>query len=290
MKPIAVTLALGAFIAGVVAVALSRPGNRAPGPEGRETAAWVEELSRNVAELGRRQEELARSVEQLGSRIDSLARPAVATGEGGAVPVKAVAAEEERREEAAPEEESGLDSLIAELQDPRAPRAEKERAWRSIRERGLLDRAVQAMEEKASDHPRDPGLQTLAGQAYIQKLISGASDREVGTLALKADQAFDAALAADPNHWEARFSKAISLSFWPPIFGKQSEAVKQLEILAAQQEQAPATRPEFAETYLYLGNLHAQQGSPQKAAEAWKKGVALFPDHAELSRRAAEGQ
>ena len=57
----------------------------------------------------------------------------------------------------------------------------------------------------------------------------------------KADQAFDAALAVDEKHWDARFTKATALSFWPPIFGKQAESVRQFEILIDQQESAGRT-------------------------------------------------
>jgi cytochrome c-type biogenesis protein CcmH/NrfG len=110
--------------------------------------------------------------------------------------------------------------------------------------------------------------------------------QERGLYATKADQAFDAALASDPQHWTARFSKAMSLSFWPPIFGKQGEAITQFETIVAQQESSGQAKPEFAQSYLFLGNLYAQGGKADKAAEVWKKGLSLFPENESLKAKA----
>jgi tetratricopeptide (TPR) repeat protein len=115
-------------------------------------------------------------------------------------------------------------------------------------------------------------------------MMSG--DLEKGTWAVKADKAFDAALALDDHHWSARFSKAASLAFWPAILGKQPEAVKQFEILREQQE-SQAPREEFAQTYLFLGNLYASQGNAAKAQEVWRKGAEFFPRSSELTAKAA---
>jgi tetratricopeptide (TPR) repeat protein len=76
----------------------------------------------------------------------------------------------------------------------------------------------------------------------------------------------------------------VSLSFWPPIMGKQPEAIQQFEMALAQQEARPS-RPEYAQTYLFLGNLYRQQGNAARAKEIWKKGSELFPENDELTRK-----
>jgi tetratricopeptide (TPR) repeat protein len=106
---------------------------------------------------------------------------------------------------------------------------------------------------------------------------------------MKADGAFDQALELDPRHWDARFSKAISLAFWPPIFGKQAGAVKNFETLMLQQEEAGgASQPQYAQTYQFLGNLYMQQGNSQKAREIWSRGLRFFPNDATLKESLAE--
>ena len=88
---------------------------------------------------------------------------------------------------------------------------------------------------------------------------------------------------------DARFSKAISLSFWPPVFGKQTEAINNFEILAAQQAQQPQ-EPKFAQTWLLLGNVYQQIGKSEQALAAWQKGLSIFPDNAQLLQQIANAQ
>ena len=78
----------------------------------------------------------------------------------------------------------------------------------------------------------------------------------------------------------------MSLSFWPPVFGKQTEAIKHFEILVAQQANQP-TRAGYAETHVLLGNLYQQIGDKQKAISTWKTGLGLFPDNPELAQQIA---
>jgi tetratricopeptide (TPR) repeat protein len=104
---------------------------------------------------------------------------------------------------------------------------------------------------------------------------------EAGQWAMKADSTFDSILKANPENWDARFTKAVSYSFWPPMFGKQQAAIDNFEILVSQQaNQTPD--PKFAQTHLLLGNLYYQTGQGDKAKEAWSNGLAQFPEDAAL--------
>ena len=73
----------------------------------------------------------------------------------------------------------------------------------------------------------------------------------------------------------------INLSFWPPIFGKGAEAISQFETLLGQQK-SQSPQPQFAETYLWLGNLYAQSGKMDLAQQTWSDGLLLFPDDEDL--------
>ena len=79
-----------------------------------------------------------------------------------------------------------------------------------------------------------PEAQLALGQAYLG-MTQQLEGMEAGKYATLADKALDQALELEPEHWEARFTKAVALSFWPPILGKQPLAIRQFETLMEQQ-------------------------------------------------------
>ncbi|MFN0206643.1 MAG: hypothetical protein ACKVS6_10085 [Planctomycetota bacterium] len=175
--------------------------------------------------------------------------------------------------------------LFAKLTDPDGSWESRERIWKQLQEAGMMDQAIEALRKRAEDSQGSADAQYELAQAYIAKLQTVKDNSEMGKYAMLADQMFDKALTVDPQHWEARFSKAISLSFWPAFTGKPAEAVTQLETLRKQQEDRGGSNPEYAKTYQILGNLYQQQGKPDQAQEIWKKGASLFPNDAELKQK-----
>jgi len=151
----------------------------------------------------------------------------------------------------------------------------------------LIDAAVAQIEEIAAENPESAQAQSDLGSAYIQKIFDSSNDLQKGLFSMKADKQYDKALELDPQHWEARFSKAVNWSFNPPIMGLQPKAIEQFEILRGQQEQQEP-QPHFAETYFYLGNLYTNTGKPAQAAQVWSRGAELFPDNAKLQAKAKE--
>jgi tetratricopeptide (TPR) repeat protein len=235
--------------------------------------------------LERRTSALEREVEALRLALADARAAASRTALAAAEPT-AAAPEAAPPSGAGPQPGSAQDSFEALL----AGGVDFDRAqemWKEIERAGRLDELIAAIEARAQARPNDPAAQTELGQAYLQKVFR-ATGPEAGLWATNADRAFDAALAIDERHWEARFSKAMSLSFWPPVFGKQAESVRHFETLAEQQEgQSP--QPHFAQTYLLLGNLHQQMGQQARALAAWKKGLSLFPNDPALLERVQQG-
>lgn len=154
--------------------------------------------------------------------------------------------------------------------------------WTKLKEADLVDEALAHFREQAELNSDDPEAQFALGSAYIQAIQVTENDMLKGQLATGADQAFDAVLELDENHLDARRAKAISLSFWPPIFGKTTEAKQQFETLITKQLQTDPS-PEHAEAYLWLGNLHLQTGDSEAAKQVWADGLSLFPNNAELA-------
>ena len=173
-----------------------------------------------------------------------------------------------------------LGELLAELEAIDDP-LEVQRFWQRMREEGRTEELLAAFEARAEAAPGDPEVQVALGQAYLQRIQEVGNGPLAGVLANKADQAFDAALAVDPQMWSARFQKAVALSFWPPVFGKQNEAIAQFEVLVQQQAGLPPD-PKFAQTHLLLGNMYQQIGQTEKAIAAWQAGLSLFPGDKDL--------
>jgi tetratricopeptide (TPR) repeat protein len=175
-----------------------------------------------------------------------------------------------------------LAASIQQLLDPKLNELERDEIWKKLKDAGKLDEAVAWFEQQVEQRPNDPDAQVDLGTAYVQKIMESGGGPLAGKWAMKADGAWDRALEIDERHWEARFRKAVGLSFWPPVFGKQGEAIKHFETLLAQQEENGSAQSHYVETYKLLGNMYAQSGQQDKALAAWKKGLASFPNDPDL--------
>lgn len=171
--------------------------------------------------------------------------------------------------------------LFAQLQAGNLSEEARRALWREAKESGELNQLLAMFEQRAKDNPNSAEAQLAYGNACLERLFAGAQGPEAGIWASKADKAFDAALVADPTNWDARFTKAVSLSNWPAFLGKQNQAIAEFQTLIAQQEQGPA-QPQYVSTYTILGNMHLQMGNKDKALAVWNQGLALFPNDAGL--------
>jgi hypothetical protein len=155
--------------------------------------------------------------------------------------------------------------------------AEKQAAWKQLRDSGELGRAISELEQAVKSNPEMAEYSAVLGQAYLQKLQATPDVREQNILAMKADQSFDTALTTDPSNWDARFSKARALSFWPAEFNKSEEVMQLYSTLIDQQEAQPP-QPQFARTYVLLGEQYQKAGYTDLAQEMWQRGAAIFPN------------
>lgn len=152
--------------------------------------------------------------------------------------------------------------------------------WKQAFAAGRMDEVVKQFEALAQASPTDTKVQMDLANAYLAYLQL---DQSKWQLSMKADGVFDKVLALDERHWEARFSKAMSYTFWPDFLGKKKEAIQHFETLVQQQETMPVDGSQ-AQTYLYLGNL-LEARDPAKAREMWQRGARRHPDNAELQKK-----
>ena len=181
---------------------------------------------------------------------------------------------------------ANLNGAVDILVSPQASHEQKQATWKQLRESGKIDLAIRELEQRAANDPRLAEYPAELGQAYLQKCATIQDVREQGILAMQADKVFDTALALDPSNWEARFTKAVALSYWPANLNKGAEVIQHFQTLIEQQEtQAP--QPQFAETYSWLGDQYTKAGHADYARTVWERGAALFPNNEGLKNRLA---
>lgn len=205
-------------------------------------------------------EAVSRYFEELGSGLEAATTPAAAKLEAPSL---------------------DIDQALAQLHGGDLNQEQRIALWKQITKAGKLEEVIEWFEQFAEENSNDPDAQVEVASAYLQKIFEVGDGPEAGLWANKADAAYDRALALDSEHWDARFSKAVSLSFWPPIFGKQSEAISQFETLIKKQA-GGSMEDRHAQTYLLLGNLYTQTGQQDKAKAIWSQGLGLFPNDESL--------
>ena len=172
------------------------------------------------------------------------------------------------------------------LVSPQTSFQQRQAAWKQLRDAGELDQALATLKQGAADNPSSAEYPTALGEAYVYKLQTIRDFHEVSILALQADQSFNTALGIEPTNWEAKFFKAAALSRWPPEMNKSPEVIQQFSNLIDQQEAMPP-QPQFAQTYLLLGDQYRKTGQHDYAVQTWRLGLAKFPGDSALQGRIA---
>ena len=178
--------------------------------------------------------------------------------------------------------------LIDVLVSSHASFQQKQEAWKQLRDAGELDQVIAALKQGVADNPGSTEYPVALGVADLQKagVISqnGGNMDEMGILGMQADQSFDAALKIDPANWGAQFMKAEAMSYWPLEMNKSSEVIQRFSNLIDQQE-TMSSQPQFAQTYVMLGNEYQKIDQPDKAEATWQLGLSKFPNDPALQKK-----
>lgn len=180
-----------------------------------------------------------------------------------------------------------VDALLA----SKSPR-QKHELFQQLLQAGQLDQAIVDLQQRMAANPNDPEIPTTLGEALLNKVRAtleangGQNTQDIAIMALQADQDFDTALKIDPQNWEAEFVKNASMVHWPANPEMDNQVVQNLSNLIDQQGNMPS-QPEFAQTYLILGNEYEKIGQPDKALVTWKLGAQQFPNDPALQQKLA---
>jgi len=235
-------------------------------PEAQVVSAAASEEPRAVEPVAARIEQPAR-LKETQSTVKAASRSIGPTGNSGL-------------------DAANLSQTLDLLVSKQASYQQKRDAWKQLREAGKLDPVIAELEHRTANDPRAAEYPAALGQGYLQKCAVIEDMREKGILAMQADKAFETALNLDPSNWEARFTKAVAMSYWPPALNKGEEVIEQFQTLIEQQEtQAP--EPQFASSYAWLGEQYQKAGRTNDAVTVWQRGAALFPADELLRKKVA---
>ena len=161
---------------------------------------------------------------------------------------------------------------------------QKQKMWDRLQATHQLDPLITELEQQIKRHPRAAVYPALLGQAYLQKCSTLHDINDQGILAMQADKSFAVALSLDPSNWEARFTKAVAMSYWPPMLNKGQEVIDNFETLVQQQEAQPP-QPQFAQSYAWLGDQYQKAGNEKQARSVWQHGAELYPGDTALRQK-----
>jgi len=173
-----------------------------------------------------------------------------------------------------------VDTLLS----PQTSYDQKRSAWNQLRQGGHLDAAIAELQQRFTSNPNNADCAAVLGHACLQKCGTSTDVREQGILAMQADKLFDTALSLDAQNWEARFNKAVALSYWPATMGKTDEVIDHFTTLIQQQEAQPQ-QSQFADSYTWLGDQYKKAGRMDDARSVWQRGAYLFPGNQKLADR-----
>jgi hypothetical protein len=209
-----------------------------------------------------------------GTRITASEEPGGAAGEA-ADPTTARLRSEQRRK--------AVRSVLAKLESGIVSEDELNRLWETLPGSGLEAEAVAKFKSYVEKNPNEPNAHYGLGIALTSKLMGG-SPLEQMMLSAQSDKAFTQALKLDDSHFGARFSKAISYTYYPAIAGKGPEAIKQFGILV-ERHGGDRSNPLMKDVYFNLGNEYLKVGNTKKARETYRAGLAVFPDAEQIREK-----
>lgn len=171
--------------------------------------------------------------------------------------------------------------------------AEKQALFDELRKDGQLEAAIADLKQMAANDPNNAEIPTTIGEADLNEIRAIKEDSsgtvnydQMGILAMQADQEFNAALKIDPQNWEAQLVKDSAMYYWPANPQVDNQVVQSLTSLIDQQEKMPAN-PDYAQTYVLLGNEYQKIGQPDKAVATWALGAQEYPGDSALQKKLA---
>ncbi len=151
------------------------------------------------------------------------------------------------------------------------------------------DRAVAYLEELVEARG-EPNLRIELALAYIDRIPACGGLAAIvckGSMAKKGLDQLDLVLEEHPDSWLATYCRGMNHLHWPRALLHSEDAAGDLERAVEIQSRGGVVSPYHRRTYLALGQAWAKAGRYQEGRQAWRRGLELFPQDAELQAHLA---
>jgi tetratricopeptide (TPR) repeat protein len=148
----------------------------------------------------------------------------------------------------------------------------------------LFNQQINFLKELVTKKSNNANCHFGLGMAYIDK-IQQSSGPEAGMLAGLAIEEFNKAIAIDSLHWSAHYALGVTYFHMPLEFGLIEDAINIFHKLIVIQDKSDTILPNYAWTYISLGDAYIKSGRHGKAIDIWEKGSEMFPDEYEFKKR-----
>lgn len=140
--------------------------------------------------------------------------------------------------------------------------------------------ALEAIEKLLEKDPNNAEYHAWKGN--IMGSLAGSGDpMDMMKYGMGAMQEFEKALELDPENVSARFGRGMGRMMAPEGFGRDYDG-------ASEDFKFVCGKDPSADSYYYLGQAYLGKGQKGQAAEAYKKALALNPDHKEAAKALAD--
>lgn len=149
------------------------------------------------------------------------------------------------------------------------------------------DRSISFFQKLVTAHPSAANAHLNFGFAYVDKIpVAGAITQVI--LANNALGEFTKSLDIKPS-WIGYYTRGNSYLFWPRIFNRTQLGIDDLQ-QALKIQKADRKHAYHARVYIALGDGYWKLDQLTEAANAWRSGLAEFPNNTALKARlAAQG-
>ena len=147
------------------------------------------------------------------------------------------------------------------------------------------DRAIAFFQELVTAHPEAANAHLNYGFAFVDKIPAAGAITQV-ILANNALGEFTKSLDLKPS-WIGLYTRGNSYLFWPRIFNRTHLGIDDLQ-RAVTMQKADRKRSYYARVYVALGDGYWKIDDLTAAANAWREGLADYPDNAALRNRLAK--
>jgi len=155
---------------------------------------------------------------------------------------------------------------------------------------GQHERSVAFFEQLAREQPENRSVRLHLAGAYVDKIPTCGGMAAIvskGTLARQALDQLDLLLSFDQDWWPALYSRAMNHLHWPRALRHSDDAARDFQALIDLQAQSDVQRSYYVRAYIGLGDALAKDDKFEEARDAWREGLAKFPNHPELLERTA---